>query len=95
MSSPVSQTITYRVKIPLMGFGNKSLTDIIIPAGSTIEWQQGEYAGGMASVLWLRQRVLVMEGELFKNCEQLAVGLHADRKDFVNGTRQKRTSLGH
>jgi hypothetical protein len=88
MSSRVSQKITYRVKIPLRGFGNKPSTDTLIPAGSTIEWQRGKYAGAVASVLWLGQRVLVKEGDLFKNCEQLAVGLHADlRKDFVNGTR--------
>lgn len=62
---------TYRAKTDLSGFAKKTLTDMIIPAGSTLEWQRGDYAGGLASVLWLRRRVLVMESELFSRCERV------------------------
>jgi hypothetical protein len=60
-----------RVKTPLRALANKPLGDTIVPAGSTVEWQQGDYAGGMASVFWLRRRVLVMEADLFTQCERL------------------------
>jgi hypothetical protein len=71
MSGPASHTIAYRVKIPLKVFADKPLTGTVIPTGSTIEWQQGDHAGGMAKVFWLRRSVLVNEGDLFKHCERL------------------------
>ena len=70
--SPKTSTVTaYRVKSPLHAFSGRLLIDTVIPAGSTVEWQQGEYFGGLASVFWLRRRVLVMEAELFAHCDQL------------------------
>jgi len=65
-----SVAISYRVKFPLNGFAGKTLIDTVIPAGSTIEWTLGDYAGGQASVLWRRQRVLVMESDIFTKCER-------------------------
>jgi hypothetical protein len=52
--------------------------DIIIPSGSKIEWQHGEYSGGLASVFWLRRRVNVMEADLFTKCERLPDGATLD-----------------
>jgi hypothetical protein len=57
----------------------------VIPSGSTIEWQNGEYAGGMASVFWLKRRVLVMEADLFTRCERLgsdfmSLGVSAEKE---------------
>jgi hypothetical protein len=70
LAKPSSVT-AYRVKIPLQGFTRKLMADTVIPVGSTLEWQQGDYSGGMASVFWLRRRVLVMESDLFKHCERV------------------------
>ena len=64
------EAIYYRVKFPLNGLAGKTLIDTVIPAGSTIEWTPGDYAAGQASVLWLRQRVLVMESDIFAKCER-------------------------
>jgi hypothetical protein len=62
----------FRVKVPLRGFTKKTLADVVIPAGSMVEWQPGNYAGGLANVLWRGRPFLVIEGELFKYCERLA-----------------------
>ena len=69
-----SLTTTYRVKTALKALAGKPLIDTIIPAESTIEWEKGGYAGGMASVFWLRRRVLVIEADLFTKCERLVGG---------------------
>jgi len=68
---PISHSTAYRVEVPIKRFAGKLLIDTVIPAGSTIEWQQGDYTCGMASVFWLRRRVLVNESDLFKDCELL------------------------
>jgi hypothetical protein len=72
-ANPPTLTI-YLVKAPLKALAGKPLIDTVIPVGSTVEWQPGDYAGGMASVFWLRRRVLVMEAELFTHCERLVDG---------------------
>jgi hypothetical protein len=62
---------TFRVRSDLNAFTSKIPNEVVIPPGSTIEWQKGDYASGMASVFWLRRRVLVVEAELFGRCERL------------------------
>lgn len=76
MSLPINPpTLTaYLVKTPLRALAGKLLINTIIPVGSMIEWQPGDYAGGMASVFWLRRRILAMEAELFTHCERLVDG---------------------
>jgi hypothetical protein len=70
-----TQVVTYRVKLPVTGFENPhaiedgSAKTTIIPAGSTVEWQPGNYVGRLAIVWWLRRRILVTEADLFANCE--------------------------
>jgi hypothetical protein len=75
MSSPANRpaVTAYRVEFPLRGFTKKPNSDTVIPVGSTVEWH-GDYAGGMASVLWLRRRVLVLEAELFAHCQRIGDG---------------------
>ena len=70
-TAPHLEAIAYRVKAPLKALVGKPLIDVVIPIGSTIEWQKGEYDGRMAIVYWLRRRVLVMEADLFRCCERL------------------------
>jgi hypothetical protein len=65
-----AQQSSYRVMIPLSVFTKKTLADAIIPAGSRLEWQQGDYAGGLAHVHWRGREFLVVESELFKQCER-------------------------
>jgi hypothetical protein len=62
---------SYRVVIPLNGFTMKTLAEAVMPAGSRVEWQQGDYAGGLAHVHWHGREFLVIEDELFKHCEQI------------------------
>jgi hypothetical protein len=72
MTNPGPQSVTaYRVKTPIVGRSGKFLIHTVIPAGSTVEWQTGDYESGMASVYWARRRVLIMESDLFKHCERV------------------------
>jgi hypothetical protein len=69
-----SGVVAYRVKAPLRVLADKLLLETVIPVGSRVEWREGEYyAGGMVVAFWLRRRVLVMEADLFRLCERLAV----------------------
>ena len=63
--------VAFRVKIPLIAVTKDSIADTIIPVGSTVEWQPGDFAGGVASVCWQERPVLVMEADLFKQCERI------------------------
>jgi len=62
---------SYRVVIPLTGLTKKRLAEAVIPTGSRVEWQQGDYAGGLAHVHWHGREFLVIEGELFKQCGRI------------------------
>jgi hypothetical protein len=70
-NNPNPPVIRYCVKTPLHGLTSKPRIETVIPAGSTIEWQMGDYACGLPSVLWLRRRVLVTEPDLFAHCERV------------------------
>jgi hypothetical protein len=82
MSLPVNPptVTTYLLKAPLRALAGKPLMDIVIPVGSMVEWQPGDYSGGMASVFWLRRRILVIEAELFTHCERLVDGRGTSRE---------------
>jgi hypothetical protein len=67
--SPANRS-SYRVVIPLNGFTRKTLAEAVIPAGSRVEWQTGDYAGGLAHVHWGGREFLVIEGELLKQCQR-------------------------
>lgn len=64
--------IAYRVRKRLTAFNPHLGRDEVIPVGSTIEWQVGDYTAGLAGVYWLRQRVLVTDSELFTYCDRIA-----------------------
>jgi hypothetical protein len=67
--------VAFRVKIPLIAVTKDRITDTVIPEGSLIEWQPGDFAGGVATVFWLKRPVVVMESDLFKQCERMASGI--------------------
>ena len=66
--------MAYRVRKRLIAFNPHLGRDEVIPVGSTIEWQVGDYTGGLAGVYWLRQRVLVKDSELLTYCDRIADG---------------------
>jgi hypothetical protein len=66
--------VAFRVKIPLIAVTKDRITDMVIPEGSTVEWQSGDFAGGVATVFWLKRPVVVMEADLFKQCERMTSG---------------------
>jgi hypothetical protein len=68
---PQSLVTTYRVKTPILGLSGKLLIDTVIPAGSTVEWQTGDYTAGLVSAFWVQRRVLVTESDLSKYCERV------------------------
>ena len=70
-----NKPVAFRVNIPLIAVTKDSISDTVIPAGSLVEWQPGDFGGGVATVFWLRRPVLVMEADLFKHCERLAKGI--------------------
>ena len=70
-----NKAVAFRVNIPLIAVAKDSIGDTVIPAGSLVEWQPGDFAGGVATVFWLRRPVLVMEADLFKQCERLVKGI--------------------
>jgi hypothetical protein len=67
--------VAFRVKVPLIAVAKDRITDMVIPEGSTVEWQPGDFAGGVATVFWLKRPVVVMESELFKQCERMTSGV--------------------
>jgi hypothetical protein len=67
--SPANQS-SYRVVLPLNVFTKKTLAEAVIPAGSRVDWQQGDYEGGLAHVHWQGREFLVIEHELFKQCQR-------------------------
>jgi hypothetical protein len=62
---------SYRVKAPLRAFTKNILGSTIIPAGSIVDWETGDYADGFANIHWQGHQFLVIEGELFKQCERV------------------------
>jgi len=80
--SPANRS-SYRVVIPLNGFTKKTLAEAVIPAGSRVEWQPGDYAGGLAHIHWRGREFLVIESELFKQCER-ALGHSGRPRDSRN-----------
>jgi hypothetical protein len=70
-----TRAVAFRVNVPLIAVAKDSTTSTVIPAGSLVEWQPGDFAGGVATVLWLRRPVLVMEADLFKQCERMGKGV--------------------
>ena len=66
--------IAFRVNIPLIAVTKDPITEALIPAGSMLKWEPGDFAGGVANVIWLKRRVLVIEADLFKQCERVAKG---------------------
>jgi len=70
-----NKPVAFRVNVPLIAVTKDSIADTVIPAGSMVEWQPGDFAGGVATVLWLRRPVLVMEADLFKQCERMGRGI--------------------
>jgi hypothetical protein len=70
-----TRAVAFRVNVPLISVAKDSTTSTVIPAGSLVEWQPGDFAGGVATVLWLRRPVLVMEADLFKQCERMGKGV--------------------
>ena len=68
------QGVTYRVKTRLKALEDRPLTPTFIPPGSTVNWHPGDYVAEMASVVWLGRKFLVIEADLFRNCERLADG---------------------
>jgi len=64
------KTVSYRVKFPLRALTGEPPVGTVIPVGSTIEWTHGDYTGGIASVSWLRQKVLIQEADIFTKCER-------------------------
>jgi hypothetical protein len=67
--------VAFRVKIPLIAVTKDRITETVIPEGSTVEWQPGDFAGGVATVFWLKRPVVVMEADLFKQCERMTNGI--------------------
>jgi hypothetical protein len=67
--------VAFRVKSPLIAVTKDRITDAVIPEGSMIEWQPGDFAGGVATIFWLKRPVVVMESDLFKQCERMASGI--------------------
>jgi len=66
--------VAFRVKVPLIAVAKDRITDMVIPEGSTVEWEPGDFAGGVATVFWLKRPVVVMEADLFKQCERVMSG---------------------
>jgi len=69
-----SKAVAFRVKFPLIAVTKDSVSDAVIPTGSIVEWQPGDFAGGVATIFWLKRPVLVMESDLFERCERIARG---------------------
>jgi len=49
-----------------------------VPEGPTVEMTTCDFTGGVVTVFWLRRPVVVvvvMESDLFKQCERLASGV--------------------
>jgi hypothetical protein len=67
--------VAFRVKIPLIAVTKDRVTETVIPEGSTVEWQPGDFADGVATVFWLKRPVVVMESDLFKQCERMTSGI--------------------
>ena len=53
---------SYRVKAPLRAFTKNILGSTIIPAGSIVDWETGDYADGFANIHWQGHQFLVIEG---------------------------------
>jgi hypothetical protein len=70
-----AKPVAFRVNIPLIAVTKDSVANTVIPAGSVVEWQPGDFCGGVATVFWLRRPVVVMEAELFKQCERMGQGI--------------------
>ena len=66
------KAVTLRVKLPLLAVTEDSISDTVIPAGSIVEWRPGDFAGGVATIFWLNRPVVVMERDLFEQCERMA-----------------------
>ena len=67
--------VAFRVKTPLIAVAKDRISDMFIPEGSTVEWQPGDFDGGVATVFWLKRPVVVMEADLFKQCERMTSGI--------------------
>ena len=70
-----SKAVAFRVKSPLIAVTKDSIANTVIPAGSTVEWQPGDFGGGVATVFWLKRPVVIMEADLFKQCERVVAGV--------------------
>jgi len=68
------KAVAFRVKSPLIAVAKDSISEAVIPVGSIVEWQPGDFAGGVATISWLRRNVVVMESDLVRRCERLANG---------------------
>ena len=69
------KVIAFKVKFPLIAVTKDSVSDTVIPAGSIVEWQPGDFAGGVATIFWLERSVVVMESDLFARCERMESGI--------------------
>ena len=70
-----TKAVAFLVNIPLVAVTKDSIANTVIPAGSVVEWQPGDFCGGVATVFWLRRPVVVMEADLFKQCERMGTGV--------------------
>ena len=59
------------MKVPLLAVIKDTTADTVIPAGSMVEWQPGDFAGGVASVFWLKRALVVLEVDLLRQCERM------------------------
>ena len=70
-----NRPVAFLVNVPLVAVTKDSIANTVIPAGSVVEWQPGDFCGGVATVFWLRRPVVVMEAELFQQCERMGRGV--------------------
>ena len=70
-----NKAVAFLVNVPLVAVTKDSIANTVIPAGSVVEWQPGDFRGGVATVFWLRRPVVVMEADLFKQCERMGRGV--------------------
>jgi hypothetical protein len=70
-----TKAVAFLVNAPLVAVTKDSIANTVIPVGSVVEWQPGDFCGGAATVFWLRRPVVVMEADLFKQCERMGRGV--------------------
>ena len=70
-----TRVVSFLVNVPMVAVTKDPIANTTIPAGSVVEWQPGDFSGGVATVFWLRRPVVVLETDLFKQCERMGRGV--------------------